>query len=552
MKIIEKIIGDIKNQKMTFSEWILGFCGILFVRFILESLSSPTYSGIIPSDPFTLVHYSLYFLTVTLGTIFIFGYFTNDYKNSFKIILFGLPLIWLAPVIDLTTSRGVGLKMSYVFDSGKNLIFDFFTFFGPVLTKGATLGIRVGIALSLFGIGYLIWKDSKKIGRSLIGVLLIYCFVFLLAVLPGLIYTVTHMGSSTVVSSEIVSYFENIILKSTISHNTLREGISSVSDIRFLELGFNKLLSQILFILSCLIALLLFWKLDSKKFGAVLKNIRPERINFYTISLLCGIGFAYINRLGNPFFWTDSFGFICLFISWTALWMNAVHLNDIYDIDVDKISNKERPLVKNELNLEEMKDVSYLWLGVGLLGAWSAGFYPFFMALVYISCSYIYSVPPLRLRRFPLIPSFLIGVACLATILAGFFFVSINKEIQTFPMLLSIGIIIMVTLAINFKDIKDIESDRANGIMTIPNLFPKNGVKVVAILFSLSILLVPIFLYFYLLYVIAIPASIVGYKLIVRKPYVEKYIFILRFFFLFGIAVSYLLVFWLAGVYNLI
>ena len=109
MKIIEKIIGDIKNQKMTFSEWILGFCGILFVRFILEALSSPTYSGIIPSDPYTLVHYSLYFLTVTLGTIFIFGYFTNDYKNSFKIILFGLPLIWLAPVIDLTTSRVVGL-----------------------------------------------------------------------------------------------------------------------------------------------------------------------------------------------------------------------------------------------------------------------------------------------------------------------------------------------------------------------------------------------------------------------------------------------------------
>ncbi|TSC70559.1 MAG: Uncharacterized protein CEO12_280 [Parcubacteria group bacterium Gr01-1014_46] len=552
MKMINKILDNIKNQEITIAGWVYSFIGILFVRFIFESLSSPSISGIIPSDPYTLVHIGMYFLAVTLGTILIFGHFTNDYKNSSKIILFGLPLLWLAPIIDILISKGEGFRMSYVFDSGRDLIFDFLTFFGPNLTQGATVGIRIGIALSLLGIGYLIWLKNNSWKRTLSGVFLIYLFVFFMAVLPGFVYTLTHLGYSPAQGTEIIDYLEKNILKSTISHNTLREGFSSVPTIRFLELGFDKLLSQILFILSSILGILLFWKIDRTKFWAVIKNSRPERINFYTASLFCGIGFAYINRLGNPFVWMDIFGIVCLLISWTALWMHAVHLNDVNDVEIDKISNKERPLIKNDLSVSNMKETGKLWLWVALLGAWSAGFYPFFMALVYVACSYIYSSPPLRLRRLPLVPSFLIGVACLATILAGFFFVSTNKEIETFPTFLAVGIVIMVTLAINFKDIKDVEGDKASGIMTIPTLFPKKGVRIVALLFAISILLVPVFLHFYLLYIISIPCAVIGYKLVTRQPYVEKYIFVLRFFFLAGIAISYLIIFWLADVYNLL
>lgn len=198
-----------------------------------------------------------------------------------------------------------------------------------------------------------------------------------------------------------------------------------------------------------------------------------------------------------------------------------------------------------------MRQIGNMWLITALLGSWCAGFYPFFMCLVYVACSYIYSMPPLRLRRFPLIPSFLIGVACLATVLAGFFFISVHKEIFIFPPLLSMGIIIMVTLAINFKDIKDIEGDKANGIITLPILFGKRGVRVVACLFALSILLAPFFLSFWLLYIIAVPASIVGYKLIVKEPYNEKPLFVLRFFFLGAIGLAYLLVYFLAYIYKL-
>lgn len=550
--MINKILGTIREESFTISSWIYAFVGILFVRFSLESISSPSSSGIIPSDPYTLVHYGLYFLAVTLGTIYILGHFIQDHKYSSKLVLFGLPLIWLAPILDVFVSGGNGYRMSYIFDNGYNLFIDFITFFGPALNKGATIGIRIGIAISFIGLGYLIWHYTKKISKTLLGVFLMYFFVFVLATLPGLIYTVSSNNYAPVASSEITSFFEKNILRSTISHNTLREGFLSVSTTRFLELSFDKLMSQILFIISILVSIGLFWKIDKEKFIATIKNARPERINFYTASLFCGIAFAYINLAGNMPTILDIFGVICLFVAWTALWMHAVHLNDIYDLEIDKISNKERPLVNNTLTTAEMADIGKIWLGIGLIGSWCAGFYPFFMALVYIACSYVYSVPPLRLRRLPLIPSFLIGVACLSTILAGYFFISTNKEVQSFPVFLSIGIVVMVTLAINFKDVKDIEGDKVNGIMTIPTLFPKYGVQIVAGLFAISILLVPFFLNFYLLYIISLPCAIVGYKLITKKPYLEKYIFMLRFFFLFSIGIAYFLAFWASSVYNLI
>lgn len=546
--MLENILNDVKKHPVSITSWILGFLGIFTVRFILEALSSPNSRGMMPGDPYTFIHYFLFFLCTVIATAYVIGFITKDYTGSFKLILFGLPIIWIAPILDLVISGGAGYKMTYIFDSHGKLLLDFLTFFGPNLTSGATYGIRIEIAVILLSIGWYVWQSTKNAYKSLLAVVLSYTAGFILATLPGIIFTITNFNAG---STEIVNYFERLVNLSNIYHNTLIEGSTSVSPKRFLELGFNKLLSQILFIISIIFASLFFWKIESKKFVAVIKNIRFERINFYISSLLSGMGFAYINKLGNSFVWVDLLGITCLIISWVALWMHAVHLNDIEDVDIDKISNTERPLVKKELTMQEMSDIGNLWLIIGLLGAWSAGFYPFLMSIVYIGASYIYSVPPLRLRRFPLLPSFLISVVCLATILAGFFFVSVNKEIQVFPPLIALGILVIVTLAINFKDMKDIEGDRANGIITLATFFGEKGPRVIGSLLALSILLTPFFLSFYLLYIFALPASVVGYKIVTKKPYSEKNIFTLRFVFLACIALSYLAVYWVVDFYNL-
>ncbi|HEY0221167.1 MAG TPA: hypothetical protein VGC58_03020, partial [Candidatus Paceibacterota bacterium] len=61
--MIDRLITRITEQNITLGKWILGFISVLFVRFLLESLSSPAPSGMLPSNLETLVHYGLFFST---------------------------------------------------------------------------------------------------------------------------------------------------------------------------------------------------------------------------------------------------------------------------------------------------------------------------------------------------------------------------------------------------------------------------------------------------------------------------------------------------------
>ena len=550
--MIELVLQKIENTPITISRWVSGFIGILFIRFLFESLSSPTRSGLMPIDSYTLIHYGLFWTTLVLGIIYIVGFCIKNYARAAKMALFGLPIIWIAPILDIVISRGAGFTQSYILDTGSKLGYDFVTFFGPNLTWGATYGVRIEMSIVLLGIGWYIWHETRKKSSVILGIISAYILGFIVGSWPGILYTLSHASGATSAMNDVFNYFGKIIFQSTLSHNTLYEGLSSVSTSRFFEIGFAKLSSQILFIFSCLFSGLLFWNINKEKFLVVTRNMRAERIGSYLLLLFSGAGFAYVNNLNLHIVWTDLVGMFCLILSWIGLWMYAVHTNDIEDVGIDAISNTERPLVKKEMSANDMRETGYLWLAVALIGSWCAGFYPFFMSLVYVFTSHIYSTPPLRLRQFPMVSSFLIGVASLATILAGFFFISGSKQAQAFPMFLAIGIVIMVTLAINVKDMKDIAGDTANGILTVPILFGKSGPRVVAICFALSFLLVPVFLSFYLLYIIAIPAGIIGYKLVTRKPYREEPIFILRFAFFALIAIVYLGIYWIGHIYNMI
>lgn len=541
--MIDRLLESIKNQPVSISQWLAGFVGIFFIRFILESFSSPTNTGVIASDPYTLIHYGLFFLTVIFGIMVILGYSSKDYSVVPKLVLFSLPIIWLGPIIDIVVSSGSGYKMTYLFKSHSDILLDFFKFFSPEFMSGATYGIRIEVMLILAGLGFYVWKKSKNIVRSFLVILTTYIFIFILATIPGIIYTVSHLSEMPATQTEVISYLEKTMLQSNISHNTLHDGISSVTRSRFIELGFNKLMSQILFIISTIFFAI--WSSNHlEKFKSVLKNLRPERTAFYVLLLFIGMSYAY---LGGEHInsWVDILGVICLVISWIGAWMYAVHMNDIADVEIDKISNEHRPLVKNKLSFNDMHQIGFIWLSLAVIGAWSVGFYQFIMVLIYISASHIYSVPPLRLKRIPVLASFIISIACLVTILAGFFFVSSDKSMQSFPLQVAVGIVIVFTLAVNIRDLKDVDGDRKEGIKTLPVIFYPNEHRAMGILLALGFILVPVFLSFHLLYIISIPVAILSYKIITHKPYKEKNIFILILFFIILVILLFMLSPWL-------
>src|SRR3989338_378094 len=98
-----------------------------------------------------------------------------------------------------------------------------------------------------------------------------------------------------------------------------------------------------------------------------------------------------------------------------------------------------------------------------------------------------------------------------------------------------------LSLLTGIRDIKDIEGDKKAGIKTVPIIFGDVwGVRVVGFLAGLSYILIHVFLGINILFVAAIPCALATYYFANKKPYKEKFIFMIYFAF---ILVSALLIF---------
>lgn len=540
-KLVDKILGE-DSRNNTVAGWIAGFTVIVLIRSFLEVFSTTPYTGFVVSDS-QRVHYFLFFLATALIITFVISVSTKQRGNRVvNLALYGLPIIFLAPILDIIIGFwGNFYRMGYLFDTHAQLFFDFIAFFGPLYPYGITLGIRIEVFIILCALGWYVWMKKKSVAVMLSSVVISYALIFILLALPGVLYTISHPSQKNVSQASVSSFMETSITKSNIPANILHGSLLYDSKQRLLMLGFSTMMSQLFFIISFIAGMLWSWYSYKNILITVLRNSRIERVLFYLSLLALGMLFSH-EMSSIVFVWTDYLGTIVLFLSWFSAWMFAVHTNDIADIEIDAISNQLRPLPQKTLSVETMRDVGFMWLILSLVGSYIVGYYVFFMNIVFTSAYYLYSAPPLRLKRIPILSSFLISIACLATILAGFFFLSPNKLITLIPTLFVFGIIVMFTLGVNIRDIKDIEGDRATGIQTLPVFFGRYGKQVSGILLVLSLLLMPIFFISYFLYLTVIPTAIIGYWLCVREPYKEKYIFFLFFIFVLTSIIFHFLV----------
>ncbi len=523
---------------------MVGFIGIVFIRFFLEQISLPSTSGIIASDSFTLIHYGLFYLAIACGFMYIVDVFTGQGRKVVPVVLFSLPLLWLAPILDIILTGGRGAVMTYIFALPGTLLLDLLTFFGP-FASGITLGIRIEVVVILVLIGVYVYMYTQSVQKTIFSALTLYVFMFAMVSIPSILYFLYQITSLVfnrpLFPFAVIPFIVSLISQSTISHNIIHGTLLFVSQNRFLELGFDKLLSQISLIIAVFFLWLFVRRVYREKYLVIIGNSRPERFAHYTTLLVLGGVYAYVRGYGLSFSWVDILGIATLVLGWYGAWMFAVHVNDVADMDIDRISNPDRPLIRSGISAEEMNSIAYIWLTLSLLGSWSAGYYPFFMNLVFTASYYIYSVDFLRLKRIPIISSFLIGIACVTTVYAGFFFVSSDKVFRTFPIPYALGIIIFYTLWSNIRDMKDISGDRAVGIKTLPVLFGKNGPKVVGILSSIGYLLIPLFFSSYVFYMVAVPIAILNYMFVTAKKYQEKPIFVCLFALFFSGVLFYFL-----------
>ncbi len=207
-----------------------------------------------------------------------------------------------------------------------------------------------------------------------------------------------------------------------------------------------------------------------------------------------------------PVILTVALGSLC------ASFLNAANnsLNQIYDLEIDRINKPSRPLVTGEISLRNAWIATWIWYMLAMIPTWLVVVYPFntlsqklFAPLRFHECFFIYVVglistfiysDPLfgRTKKLGMWANVTIAIprGCLLKV-AGWAMVA--HIFHTEPWF--IGSIFMLFLigAASTKDFSDIEGDRAGGCSTLPI---KYGVKkatwIIAPFFVLPWLLIPL------------------------------------------------------------
>jgi len=508
-----KMLLYAKSMPITIESWIVSFVSIVLIRIFFEQFSSFQPGRFVLIDMPTIIHYGVFYLATTAALMVILIFFakTNIQEIS-AISILGLFIIWLAPIVDLISGGIAGHQIGYLFLSGQELLLRFATFFGGHITSGITLGIQAEIILGIIFCYVYVHTATKNILRAIGAAVAFYCLIFFLVSVPSLmaLWLVGQNGPFSLIVQSIIS--------SHVIQNNIHPSFTA-TNLGLFDLGFNKVMIGVNTIIAMIASLFLFFLGARKKFMALMKNSRPERIFHFFLLFVLGISLARPAWFTN---WIDIQSYILAFIALACAWMFSVCQNDIYDETIDTVSNKNRPFISKELSRNDMNIASKIFLLFAFLSAYAAGHYVLFFTCLFLFIYFIYSNPPLRLKRFVILNSFLVGLACLSVILTGFFLASPDKSILAFPPGLVLATIVFFTAVSNVRDIKDADGDCAEGIKTLPVLLGvKKSKKLIAGIICFFFLLTPWYFHILFLVIPSIIASLLSWYFITEENYKE-------------------------------
>jgi homogentisate phytyltransferase/homogentisate geranylgeranyltransferase len=184
------------------------------------------------------------------------------------------------------------------------------------------------------------------------------------------------------------------------------------------------------------------------------------------------------------------------------LWQYAVMINHVYDVEIDRITNKERLLPQGLLSRERVEKIAVIYALVAVGLSFMLGLPILIIALISLLLGTIYSVPPLRLRA-SVFGTTIIGLGSMIAFFLGYLTPHYEYEIlpvaievvKAFPSVtleaIGLGLLVFINLSIGplVTDLKDYEGDRKSGVKSIYTIFGvEKGVFIVSVLLFFAFL----------------------------------------------------------------
>lgn len=439
------LIESLENLQTPFSYYVVTFVAIVVLRDFVEDFSAHA----TPDVPAIFIHFFLSYTALSAALIVILQALTDvDVRRVSRVVMVSFALIWLAPVLDILIGGLNVFAPAYITES-QHLLTDYFTYFGPLVKSGVTPGMRIEIGCAiLLALGYTLLK-TKSMGKGIVSVFLTYTIIFAYIAMPAIL---TRLG----IHPELTPLF----------------------------------LPKFYFLLTVAQILYLLYRLYPGPFLTMVRDVRPLRLFHYQFMFVFGVclavyyGYADLSQLSIPVL-----DLILIFFSITFAWLYSIVTNNLEDIEIDAITNPNRVTITKSIDGKTYQQIGWLLLTLATLCALLINFSYTFMLWLFIGIYFIYSMPPLRLKRFFLVSKFLLGLNALVLAIAGYMYVTGNS-IHEFPIAFIPFFLVGMTLALNFIDIKDYAGDKQAGIQTMSVLFgQKKAKQVIGVSFMLCYLM---------------------------------------------------------------
>jgi 4-hydroxybenzoate polyprenyltransferase len=363
-----------------------------------------------------------------------------------------------------------------------NLITRFFTFFGSFPGIGISPGMRIEIALVLLGSFFYFLSKRVSLFSSLIYAVSEYALIFIYLAVPFVSkYLLGLIGMDYQFSNAFIGKFFFIII--------------------FVTLAF----------------LLYFY--NRKWFRAIINDIRIFRLSHFQLMFFLGIILSQIFNPGSfPLDYDKLLDPIVISIAISFAWLFSVMTNNLADLKIDQVSSPKRPLIKNEVPKKQYQNLSWVLLILAFIYSGIVSFESLFLILLFTGNYFLYSMPPLRLKRVPFLSKLLISGNSLIVLLVGY---SLSTDITKFPLAITGFFLIHLTAMLNFIDLKDYRGDKKAGIKTLPVILGlEKSKQLIGLFFVISYPLVSFMINkaFFLFFL----GGFLQFFLINRKGYDEK------------------------------
>ncbi len=484
---ISKVLTQIEEAKVPFPVFFASLLSLIVIRSFLELFFSA--SGNVVS-PQLLHHWTSFYVCSFLSSIILLTFFSKEkVEKVSKIVLVGFAVVIIPPVIEHFT--GSIVHYNYVFNSHLPISHLDWTMIGTAFfsfysnAANVMLGQKIELFLFIVLSSSYIFIKTRSILKTALTAFGIYMLEFFFMTFPNYV----SFGGFP----EVYDH----------SHWYTWEYFASLFSI---------------LILAQVIVWLYFY--DKKITLRLVKNLLRERSVHYLAFVWFG---CYLAGVG---LYTILLSSLCIILLWQA----NVAINDVFDVEGDTFSKKINPIVEGTITSNQMSVIALACILLSVFIATFLSYSAAVIAVLYIALSLLYSIPPFRLKKLPVISIGVIAAEILLAFTLGFY--SEGTE-EIFPAAIASTIFFCFFFAAHTKDLKDYEGDKNTGVLTIPVLFGlERGRTIIGVFNFIAYLLVPFMLGMQILIIPALVFGILTFFVVRRPQSKEWQIFLLYFLYL--------------------